>query len=173
MSIPFSKEDGLKQISKGRTIHEVIMANLVWGTLGCWVYFAVFGVNSIHIELHGATSMTELLSATTPENAIATILSTLPGQPVTLLLLALLMLIFLATTADSVAYVIASMTTKSLNPGEEPQRWYRLFWVFFLIAIAITIMVLGGMKPIQASSTLGAFPLLFIIVRSVMNQKLE
>lgn len=76
LSIPFSKEDGLKQISKGRTIRKVIMANLVWGTLGCWVYFAVFGVNSIHIELHSATSMTELLAATTPENAIATILST-------------------------------------------------------------------------------------------------
>lgn len=158
----------ITQISKGRTIREVILANLVWGTLGCWVYFAVFGVNSIHIELHGTTSMTELMAATTPENAIATILGTLPGQPVTLLLFALLMLIFLATTADSVAYVISSMTVKKLAPGEEPKRWYRLFWVFFLIAIAITIMVLGGMKPIQASSTLGAFPLLFIIVWAVI-----
>ncbi len=31
------------RISRGRTIRQVVAANLVWGSLGCWLFFATFG----------------------------------------------------------------------------------------------------------------------------------
>ena len=41
------------RISRGRTIREVVSANLIWGSFGCWLFFAVFGNTALHDQLTG------------------------------------------------------------------------------------------------------------------------
>ena len=41
------------RISKGRTIRELVIAELVWGSLGCWVFLAVFGAYSLWAQRTG------------------------------------------------------------------------------------------------------------------------
>lgn len=158
----------IARISKGRTIREVIMNNIVWGTLGCWVYFAIFGSNSIYVELYGETSMTQMIQDKGPEQTIFAILESLPLSAILIPLFIILMFIFLATTADSGAYILASITTKNLKTGEEPKLWNRLFWAALTAFTSLTLISLGGLEPLQASSTLGAFPLLFVLIACVI-----
>lgn len=149
------------RISKGRTIREVVIAMCFWGTMGCWLYFAIFGCYSLHIELNGIQSMTALMAEKGPAAAIAVILDSLPLSFIVLPLFIILMFIFLATSLDSCAFVLASVTTKELRGDEEPARWNRLLWSLVLATMAITMFIVGGLKVLQASSIVLAFPLLF------------
>lgn len=154
----------LAKISKGRTIREVAIAPLVWGSLGCAVFFAVFGGISLHTELYGASSMTELMAQTSPATTIAAILSQLPVSLVVFPLFIVLMFVFCATTIDSCSYSLAIVCTKALKQDEEPARWNRMFWAVGIGISAVTLMAIGGLKPLQALSLITAAPLMFIAI---------
>ena len=152
------------RISKGRTIRQLVVAMCCWGTLGCWLYFAIFGGYTLDIELNGAQSMTTLLAERSPAEAIATILASLPLSSVVLPLVVLLLFIFLATSLDSSAYILASVSTKELHADEEPERWNRVLWAVMLGLMAVMMFAIGGLEVVQASSIVFAFPLLFALV---------
>jgi len=152
------------RISKGRTIRELVVAECVWGTLGCWVYFAILGCYSINVELYGAQSMTQLMADQGPAMAIATILASLPLSKVVLPLFVILMFVFLATTLDSSAYMLASVSSKDLSGNAEPARWNRVLWASVLGVMAIGMFAIGGLSVIQASSIVLAFPCVFVMI---------
>lgn len=152
------------RISKGRTIKEIVTAECVWGTLGCWVYFAILGGYSLNVELHGAQSMTQLMADKGPAMAIATILSSLPLSQIILPLFVILMFIFLATTLDSSAYMLAAVASKDLSGNAEPERWNRVVWALVLGVMAVAMFAIGGLKVIQASSIVLAFPCVFVLI---------
>lgn len=152
------------RISRGRTIRELIVGMCLWGPLGCWIYFAVFGCYSIHVELYGAQSMTQLMADQGPAQAITTILASLPMGSFLLPLFVVLMFVFLATTLDSSAYILASVSTRELHSEQEPARWNRLLWAVILAFMAVMMFSIGGLKVIQASSIVLAFPLMFALL---------
>ena len=43
----------IARISRGRTIREVIIGQVIWGSLGCISFFAIAGGYSLHAELNG------------------------------------------------------------------------------------------------------------------------
>ena len=45
----------------------------------------------------------------------------------------------------------------------EPLRWNRLFWAVALGGMAVALMYLGGLKPLQTASLIVALPLIFVI----------
>lgn len=154
----------LAKISKGRTLREMAVAVLVWGPLGCAVFFGVFGGYSLFIELNGAESMTAMMAASGPAQTIATLIAALPLGKLMLPLFIMLMFIFCATTLDSASYVLATVSTKELPMDKEPARWNRMFWSVINGVAAISLMFIGGLKPLQAVAVLTSFPLLFIML---------
>ncbi|VFQ43202.1 BCCT family transporter [Desulfoluna butyratoxydans] len=154
----------LAKISKGRTLREMAVAVLVWGPLGCAVFFGVFGGYSLYIELNGAESMTAMMAASGPAKTIASLIAALPLGQVMLPLFIMLMFIFCATTLDSASYVLATVSTKELPMDKEPARWNRMFWSVVNGVAAISLMFIGGLKPLQAVAVLTSFPLLFIML---------
>ena len=78
--------------------------------------------------------------------------------------------IYSATTLQASAYTIASVASKEMVAGEsEPLRWNRLFWAVALGAMAVALMYLGGLRPLQTASLIVALPLIFIISLSVWS----
>ena len=154
----------LAKISKGRTLRELAIAPLVWGPIGCALFFCVFGGYGLHVELFGAETMTSLMAANGPAKTIAYLISALPAGQVMLPLFIVLMFIFCATTLDSASYVLATVSTKKLPIGEEPARWNRMFWSVINGGAAISLMFVGGLKPLQAVAVLTSFPLMFIML---------
>jgi BCCT family betaine/carnitine transporter len=152
------------RISRGRSIREVIGANLVWGSLGCWLFFAVFGYTALHDQLTSKIPVVEIMNQVSPQAAIVKVVGSLPMGTVTLVLFLALCFIYSATTLQASAYTIASVASKDLVAGEsEPVRWNRLFWALALGGMAVGLMYVGGLKPLQTASLIVALPLIFVI----------
>jgi len=152
------------RISKGRTLKQLIMAELFWGTLGCWAVFGVLGGYTLHLEFDKILSVGKIMSESGGPAAIIAVINTLPMPQVVLVLFLLLEFVFLATCLDSSAYVCATMATKELAEDEQPARWNRVVWALALAAIGVAVLSLGGMNAIQTSSVVAAVPLVFVLI---------
>lgn len=150
------------RISKGRTIRELVSAILLWGSLGSWLYFAVFGGYSLHLQLNDILPVTDLLNEQGGPAAIVEILKTLPLSQIVLIFFVVLAFIFLATSLDSATYILSSIATKELKDQQEPARWHRLLWGVILAVLAIVLLIIGGLRVIQTSSVIVSAPVIII-----------
>jgi choline-glycine betaine transporter len=104
------------------------------------------------------------MAANGPAKTIASLIAALPAGQIMLPLFIVLMFIFCATTLDSASYVLATVSTKKLPMGQEPARWNRMFWSVINGVAAVSLMFVGGLKPLQAVAVLTSFPLMFIML---------
>ena len=152
------------RISRGRTIREIVIGNVVWGSLGCWVYFAILGGYSIFTELNGKVPVTKMMEDVGGNMTIVNIVQSLPLPMLVIPVFIILQFIFAATTLDSSAYVLASVCTKELTADEEPAVWNRLFWAFMLGGVSLVLMLIGGLKPLQTASIVVGLPLTGLMI---------
>ena len=151
------------RISKGRSIRGLIFGQLIGGTLGCWVSFAIFGNTSLFFEI---TKKVPVIDTLNNEGTTAAILATLKAFPlggVVTVIYILVAAIFLATTVNSGAYTLADVASKNLSEGEEPVRWYRVFWGVLLTSIAIVLMYGDALNALQTLTIITALPLVFVM----------
>ena len=151
------------RISRGRTIRQVVFGVIGWGSLGTLSFMAVCGAYTLHLELEGLLPVTQILQDQGREAAVVAIIETLPFSTIAILVFTVLSFIFLATTLDSVAYVLASITTRNLRGDVEPARINRLCWAFALAFIAVGLLLAGGLDTVQASSVVTALPLIPVL----------
>ena len=154
----------IARISKGRTIREVIIGQVIWGSLGCMVFFAIAGGYSLDAELNGIVDLSALLDESGIPAAAVAIVANLPGGTFTLAAYTVLCIIFLATTLDSAAYVLASISTKNLTGDDQPARWNRFAWAFALAITAVGLIAAGGLNTVQTSTVIAALPLFPVLV---------
>jgi BCCT family betaine/carnitine transporter len=95
--------------------------------------------------------------------------NTLPFSALISVLFTLLCFVFLATTLDSAAYVLASVSTKNLTGLDEPAKYNRLVWAFVLALIAVGLLQINGLKTVQASTIVTALPLIPVLVLVCMS----
>lgn len=157
------------RISKGRTIRELIIHILLWGSVGGWIYFAVFGGYTLNLQLENILPVTNILEVEGGPTAIVAILQTLPFAKLVLPFFVVLGIIFLATSLDSATYVLSAIATKDLQEGQEPARWHRMVWGAILAVIAIALLVIGGLRVIQTSAVIVAVPILGIYILLVIS----
>lgn len=151
------------RVSKGRTIKELIFAEVICGSLGCFVFFAIFGGYAVYLESNGIVSLTKILDQQGPTFVILTILNTLPMAKVVLPVFVLISIISQATGLDAAAYTLAAITSKQTRVFKEPTPLSRLFWAVVLGGVAVALLVVGGLKVIQLSSLIVAIPVLIIM----------
>jgi betaine/carnitine transporter, BCCT family len=153
------------RISRGRTIRELILAELVWGSLGCWVFFAVWGGYALDLQISGKLDVAAILNGAGGIPAtVQAILGTLPMSGLITGAFILLCFIFLATTLDSAAYVLASVTSQELTGYQEPKRSLRITWALILAGVGAFLIQIGGLKPVQTSTIIVALPLIPVLV---------
>ncbi|KKB35481.1 BCCT family transporter [Bacillus thermotolerans] len=152
------------RISKGGSIRELVFNVLMWGTLGSWLYFGVFGGYAMNLELTGEVPLVDILTGESEQAVIVAVLNSLPMPLLVSIFFVILGFIFLATSLDSASYVIASVATKELHGNAEPARWHRLLWGIVLSALAISLTLAGGLNVVQTSSVLVSVPILIMYV---------
>ena len=155
------------RISRGRTIRELILAMVVGGSLGSWLTFTILGNTGFYFDRNGIVNVTGILSDSGAPSAIVATVLGLPLGPIVLVVFLVLAMIYLATSLDSAAFILSSVSTKDLHPNEQPARWNRVFWAIILGAVAVTMMYLGGLEPLQSMAVMTAFPM--IIVFTIMT----
>ncbi|MDD2497188.1 MAG: BCCT family transporter [Desulfitobacteriaceae bacterium] len=151
------------RISKGRTIKEVVIAELIFGTLGCWVYFGIMGSFGIYVQWNELAPVSELLAGGFGP-AIIGILNTLPLGTLLIIVFTIMEFIFLATTLDSSAYILASVCSKDIAAGEDPARWHRLLWALILALTSVGLLMVGGLQTVQTASIVVALPLIPVMI---------
>jgi betaine/carnitine transporter, BCCT family len=152
------------RISKGRTIRSLILGTLIWGSLGCMSFLAVCGAYALNLELTGLLAVQDILAEQGIPKTVVAILETLPLSTLVIAVFTVLCFVFLATTLDSSAYVLASISTKNLSANQEPARWNRVAWAVILAAIAVGLLVIDALDTVKASTVILALPLIPILL---------
>ncbi|KKB41337.1 BCCT family transporter [Bacillus thermotolerans] len=153
------------RISKGRTIRSVVVAMCVGGTLGCALAFSVFGNTSLYFEMNDIVPVIDIVQNEGAPAAIVAMIQAMPfGSGALLAVFVVLAFIFLATTIDSAAYTLSSMSTQATTEEKEPARWVRLFWAAVIGSVAIILMYGGGLQALQTLSVITGFPIMFISI---------
>lgn len=152
------------RISGGRTIREVILNQILWGSAGCMCFFAIWGGYALYLETEGQLAISAVLEAQGLPQSVIAVLDTLPGGNLLKSAFALLCFIFLATTLDSAAYTLASVSTKNLTGQQEPAVWNRLVWALIVAAVGVLLLIIGGLEIVQASTLVFALPMVLVLL---------
>jgi len=140
------------RISKGRTIGEFVAVVLAVPTLATFFWMAVFGGAALEMQLSGAADFAEAV-ADEPAIGLHALLERLPFANITLALATLIIALFFVTSSDSGSFV-DDMVTSGGDPN--PPRAQRVFWAVSEGAVAVTLLLAGGLTAIRnAAITLG------------------
>ena len=157
----------IAKISKGRTIRQMVVGAIFFGSLGCAVFFIVLGNYSLYLQLSGSLNVVDILNNQSPTAAIFAVLNTLPMAKLAIAVFTLLAIIFTATTFDSISYILSSVVQREVDG--EPHRWNRLFWAFTLCFMPAVLLFLGGLATLQTASIFAGAPLIVIMVLMMMS----
>ncbi len=86
------------RISRGRTLRELIVGLLVFGTLGASVFYIVLGNYALNLELTSVMSVTTLMREQSGAFALGEVLGTLPFASLAMVGFLVVAAILLATT---------------------------------------------------------------------------
>lgn len=147
------------RISKGRTLRQLITHMLLWGSIGGWLYFMVFGGYTMNLQLENIVPVKDILADSGGPAAVVAILQSLPLSAIVLVFFVVLAVIFLSTSMDSATYILSAIATKELNEGQEPARWHRMVWGIILASISLSLLLIGGLRVIQTSAVVVSIPI--------------
>lgn len=153
-------------ISKGRTVKQTILGGYIFGLGGTFTSFIILGNYSLGLQVFGKLDVMALYASTGDlYTTIIAIVQTLPLAPLVLVLLALTMIAFYATSFDAIALVASSYSYKELDNDEEPYMGIKVFWSIMLILLPIALVFSdNSMANLQTVSIIAAFPIAVIIV---------
>lgn len=149
------------RISRGRTIREMILGTMIYGTIGCILFFGILGNFGLYLQLSGSFDVIGHMNEFGAPAAIIAILHQLPLAKLIVPLFTILAIIFLATTFDSSSYILAAVVQKEVQT--EPLRWNRMFWAFTLCLLPLVLMFIGDLETLQTASIVAGFPVIFIM----------
>ena len=151
------------RISFGRTIRQVILGMLGFGSMGVGVFFIVLGNYAMHLELSEILNVTYIMREQGESAAITEVFMSLPFGQYCLVAFCLISIVFVVTTYDSASYTLASVATQKLRAGEDPVRWQRLFWAGILAVLPMSLMYIeGGQRIILSATIVFSLPLLAV-----------
>jgi len=157
----------LAKISKGRTIREFMMMNLVVPAIFGFMWFTVFGGSTIHLELNGA-GIWNSIQKSGMEISVFEFLNHFPLTTVMSIIFILAVYISIVTMADSMTSTFASLSTNLLEHGE-PKAKIKIYWGVMMSSIAIINLLsaggkISGIDATKQIATVAGFPILFFML---------
>ncbi len=158
------------RISRGRTIRQIILGKIIFGSLGCSVFFAIWGGYAVNVQFAGLLDVATIVADRGMEATVVAILESLPaGKLLIIPLYTVLCFIFLATTLNSAAYTLSSQVTSNLRGDEEPFQWNRTLWGILIGLFAVGLLATGSLRAVQLSSVVVALPLMPVLLIMVVS----
>lgn len=150
----------MARISRGRTIREFVVCVLIVPTLVSLVWFVVMGGTAIRLQLDGTTDMAGSL-ASGVENTLFTLLDTMPLATLTAMVVVVLILLFYVAGADSASLVLGML---SQGGSLHPKTWLVVTWGSMIGAVAIALLLAGGLVAIQTTVVVIGIPFLVVML---------
>lgn len=151
----------IARISRGRTIRQFIVGVLAAPTLASFLWFATFGTMGIET---GTEVASQAIAKT--ETAFFVVMQHYPLGNVISLVAVLLLCTFFITSADSATFVLGMMSSEgNLNPT----IGRKVTWGAIQSALALALMLSGGLKMLQTASIVAAFPFAFVMIFAIVS----
>ncbi len=117
------------RVSRGRKIKEVIWGLLLGSTAGCWFFFGVMESYAMHQFVNGVINVPQVMQTLGGETAVQQVLMSLPAGRLFLAAYLFVMIVFLASHMDAVAYTHGGdQYPPTCAKARDPDRGMRLFW---------------------------------------------
>ncbi len=84
----------ITRISRGRTIRQVIKGMLIYGSLGCWVFYMIIGNYSMYLQMNDIVDVLGTIKSSGGSAAIVATLEAMPMAPVVITVFTLMSIIF-------------------------------------------------------------------------------
>ncbi|MBQ9229559.1 MAG: BCCT family transporter [Prevotella sp.] len=158
-------------ISKGRTIRNTIIGGYGWAIAGTFTSFIILGNYGLAQQMkHGLNVVGFIDGGGTYYDAILQILNTLPLPEIALVLLVVTMVMFYATSFDTLTMIASTYSYKKISPDEEPDKRIRTLWAIMFILFPIgLIFAENSMYGLQSVSIIAAFPIGVIVIMMIWS----
>lgn len=157
----------IARISRGRTVREFVVGVLLVPLGFTFLWMTVYGNSALYqvmgeLASAGTSRLVEAVRADTSV-ALFQFLESYPLATVTSAVATLLVVVFFVTSADSGALVIDMLSSRD---DRESPVWQRIFWSLTVGAVAIALLLAGGLEALQAATIASALP--FTVVMLLM-----
>ncbi|RNF34328.1 transporter [Paracoccus methylarcula] len=153
----------LARVSRGRSIREYVLGATVMPAMMCFVWFALVGGTAIDLTLNGGAGGA-ISNAGQESQLFAMIDFMLPPQIAWFMAIVIVMLLltFLVTTADSAILIINTINSAG---DESPRgRIHIIFWGIALTLVVAALLMVGGLEAIKTAMVIGALPFSLVMV---------
>lgn len=134
----------IARVSRGRTVREFIICVLLIPSMVCVLWMSVFGGTAVlQVINDGYAAVTNAPL----ELKLFKMLDALPLASITSFIGIILVVVFFVTSSDSGSLVIDTITAGGKVDAPVPQR---VFWCIFEGAVAIVLLIGGGLAALQA-----------------------
>lgn len=152
----------LARISKGRTVRQLCLGMVGGLTASTWLLWTILGSNTLSLMHNSVLDLPQIIETHGAARAIIETWAALPLSTVTMWAFFILCFIATVTLINACSYTLAMSTCKEASGYQEPPIWVRVGWSVLVGIIGITLLALGGLKPIQTAIIAGGCPLFFV-----------
>ncbi|MBK5932845.1 BCCT family betaine/carnitine transporter [Rhodovulum imhoffii] len=154
----------IARVSRGRTVREFIISVLIVPSLVCVLWMAVFGGTAIEQVLSDPANSAvkaQVIDSYNPPISLFAMLEELPLSSITSVIGIVLVIVFFVTSSDSGSLVIDTITAGGKIDAPLPQR---VFWCTFEGAVAIVLLIGGGLGALQAMVISTGLPFTIVLL---------
>lgn len=152
----------ISQISRGRTIRQLVTAVAIIAPIVTNFWFTVVGGSGIFYELKNTGSVSGPLEDGGMPAAMIAIVQQMPMGTILAAAFLLVTIVFVATTSDSMSYTISMAVTGGGNPSSS----LRVFWAVTMGAVASVLLFIGegSINALQSFIVFTAVPVSIILL---------
>jgi choline-glycine betaine transporter len=151
-------------LSRGRRIKTVVFTTVVATSAASIVWFLLLGGTSLFFQQTGRADILGAIAARGGSEAVAgfPLLEALPLSQLLMFLFLALIVVFMASSADTSTLVVSILATRR---GMSPSSGNIVFWGVFQGVVAGLVLVVGGAETLQAMAVLtgGPFAILSLV----------
>ena len=157
----------IARISRGRTVRQFILGVVLVPAVASILWFAVFGSMGLSLAQGGVLDAEAVAAvAASPETGLFLVLNQYPIGMVISVVMLVLICTFFITSANSGTFVLGMLSSSgNMNPPNAK----KILWGIVLTAMAIGLLIAGGLKPLQTISIAAAFPFIFIMIAAMAS----
>ncbi|MGF9906230.1 glycine betaine uptake BCCT transporter [Brevibacillus porteri] len=150
----------IARVSKGRTIKEFVICVMLVPSLLSFIWFSVFGGTALHLEIFDQAPIGAAVQRDI-STALFLALEQLPMGYILAVVAILLIITFFITSADSAIFVLGMLSS---DGNLDPSNRVKITWGILQSAIAIVLLLSGGLEGLQTASIVAALPFTVIMV---------
>jgi betaine/carnitine transporter, BCCT family len=154
----------IARVSRGRTVREFLICVLLIPSLVCVLWMAVFGgvaIDQVLSDPLNSAVKANVIDSYRPELSLFAMLEGLPMASITSTIGIILVVVFFVTSSDSGSIVIDTITAGGKVNAPVPQR---VFWCTFEGAVAIVLLLGGGLTSLQAMVVSTGLPFTIVLL---------